>query len=136
MNFETAQRLAQAKLHKMPAAAREAYNEAQRRLSQTITNAERPESVGYTQESAATVLSAAIAGYKVIAPAADTKLKAGSGDGRLTEFDRAVDTVADAIKAHRERKLETLAANKETNTEKPEAAKSLAELLVEAQDSE
>jgi hypothetical protein len=55
---------------------------------------------------------------------------------RPTAFSTAVDTLGNAIKAAREAKLARVRNNKETNAEKPEAAKSLAELLAEsAQDS-
>jgi hypothetical protein len=56
---------------------------------------------------------------------------------RPTAFSEATDFLGEAIKTAREAKLARARDNKETNAEKPEAAKSLAELLAEsAQDSE
>jgi len=51
---------------------------------------------------------------------------------RPTAFSTAVDTLGDAIKASREAKL----ARARDNKEKPEAAKSLAELLTESAQDE
>jgi hypothetical protein len=125
------QRLAQAKLHKMPAAARAAYEEAQRRLSQTIPNAEEPETVGYTNGNAANVLSAAYAEARQIKIDRGVKVSE-KAEPRVTAFDKATDLLGDAIKTAREAKLARARDNKATET-----AKSLAELLAEsAQDSE
>lgn len=55
---------------------------------------------------------------------------------RPAAFSTAVDTLGDAIKAAREAKIARARDNKGTDAEKPEAAKSLAQLLVEAQDNE
>jgi hypothetical protein len=55
---------------------------------------------------------------------------------RPTAFSEAADFLGDAIKAARETKLVRARDNKGTDAEKPEAAKSLAQLLVEAQDNE
>jgi len=54
---------------------------------------------------------------------------------RLTAFSTAVDTLGNAIRVARGAKLAQARNNKETDTEQPEA-KTLAQLLVEAQDSE
>jgi hypothetical protein len=55
---------------------------------------------------------------------------------RPTAFSEATDFFGDAIKRAREAKIARARDNKGTDSEKPEAAKSLAQLLVEAQDSE
>jgi hypothetical protein len=56
---------------------------------------------------------------------------------RPTAFSETADFLGDAIKAAREAKLAQARDNKERDTEKTEAAKSLAELLAESvQDSE
>ena len=58
-------------------------------------------------------------------------------DTRKYAFDEAANLLGDAIKTAREAKLTRARVNKDTDTEQPEAAKSLAELLAEsAQDSE
>ncbi|HXL26763.1 MAG TPA: hypothetical protein VN952_08770 [Chthoniobacterales bacterium] len=126
------QRLAQAKLHKMPTEVRAAYDEANRRLSQTIKNAAEPETVGYTSENAAAVLSAAYAEARQIKIDRGVKVS-NKTDPRVTAFDKAVDLVSESLKTARAHKLETLAANKQSEIEKP-GAKSLAQLLVEAQE--
>jgi ornithine cyclodeaminase/alanine dehydrogenase-like protein (mu-crystallin family) len=54
---------------------------------------------------------------------------------RKTTFTEAVDFMADKLKAAREAKLAQVRDNKEIDAEKPKA-KTLAQLLVEAQDSE
>jgi len=54
---------------------------------------------------------------------------------RSTAFSEVTDFLGDAIKAAREAKLARARDNKKTDAEKPEA-KTLAQLLVEAQDSE
>jgi hypothetical protein len=137
--YDTIQTMIQRKmLASMPANVRAEYEAANRRLSQSIKAAEEPETVRYTQANAATVLAAAIANYKGITPTTDTKQtkrKVGSGDGPVTEFEKTTNFLGDAIKAAREAKLLAGARdNKGTDAEKPEAAKSLAQLLVEAQD--
>jgi hypothetical protein len=122
-------------LASMPADVRAEYEAANRRLSQSIKAAEEPETVGYTQANAATVLAAAIANYKGITPTTDTKetkRKVGSGDGRATEFEKTADFLGNAIQQARESKLARARDSKATHAEKPEAAKSLAELLAES----
>jgi len=110
-----------------------------RRMSQTIKNAERPtteEAAHKAQDAAAIVvnnpLEAAIGSLKGV----KVKHTKRQGDGRETAFDKAANLLGDAIQKARAEKLETIATNRETDTEKPEA-KTLAQLLTEsAQDSE
>jgi hypothetical protein len=97
-----------------------------RRLSQSIVDAARPsteEQAKASQEAAALVVNS----VGVQSTPKRTE--------RPTAFSEATDFLGEAIKAARDAKLARTRDNKGTDTEKPES-KTLAELLVEAQDSE
>ncbi len=96
-----------------------------RRLSQSIVDAAKPstgEQAKANQEAAALVVNSI---GSMVQP------KRGE---RSIVFSTAVDMLGDAIQAARDANL-ARALSKETDAEKPEA-KSLAQLLVQAQDSE
>ena len=90
----------------MPAHVLEAYNEANRRFSQSIKSAEdlgkdNLELAERRKESAATVLAAAFSKVGRTRPAEVATRSVGSGDGRITEFDNTVDALSDALKRAR-----------------------------------
>src|SRR5882757_4533766 len=96
-----------------------------RRLSQSIVDAARPSTDGQakaSQEAAALVVNSI---GQMAQPKRATRQKYA--------FDEAIDLVAGSLKTAREAKLARTRNNKETDTEQP---KTLAQLLVEAQDSE
>ena len=117
----------------MPPVVRAAYEEAQRRFSQTIRSAEdpgrdNPETAKQRREAAAVVVNAdlladAIGGRKGI--------KADSNPERKTQFSEAADVLGDAIQQARARRaakanVETDAKAETVSDSKP----SLAQLLL------
>ena len=98
------------------------------RFSQSIVDAARAtteEEARKGQKAAALVVNSV--GTMVVEPKRDTR--------KPTQFDEATNLLGDAIQKAREAKRAKLEKNKQSETGKPEA-KTLAQPLVEAQDSE
>jgi hypothetical protein len=121
----------------MPPVVRAAYEEAQRRFSQTIKSAEdpsrdKPEVVTQRREAAAVVVNAdlladAIGRRKGIKPDSKT-------EGKPTQFSEAVNVLERAMEQVRTRHTVKAAENTKSTPDKPNAVSvpkpSLAELLL------